>query len=131
MTLINFFKGLFEKYLFKDTSSKNVFDHYFFDLKYYLHQDASIENFAFLLNITSNKVAQIAATYYNCSFQVLLNEHRCNHVVLELNNPVNAGLSMESIVKLSGFESSEQYSDYLKGNMNQIKSGIKVLAIVF
>jgi len=130
MSLFHFFKGLYVKYLFKETSNKNVFDHYFFDLKYYLHQDASIENFAFLLNITSNKVARITSTYYNCSFQVLLNEHRCNHVVLELNNPVNSGLSMESIVKLSGFKSSEQYSDYLKGNMNKIKSGIKILSIV-
>jgi len=130
MSLFNFFKSLYVKYLFKDTSNKNIFDHYFFDLKYYLHQDASIENFAFLLNITSNKVARITSTYYHCSFQVLLNEHRCNQVLLELNNPVNAGLSMESIVKLSGFKSSEQYSDYLKGNMNKIKSGIKILSIV-
>jgi hypothetical protein len=37
---------------------------------------------------------------------------------------------MESILQLSGFKSSEQYSDYLKRNMNQIKSSIKVLAIV-
>jgi hypothetical protein len=114
MSLFHFFKGLYVKYLFKETSNKNVFDHYFFDLKYYLHQDASIENFAFLLNITSNKVARITSTYYHCSFQVLLNEHRCNQVLLELNNPVNAGLSMDSIIKLSGFESSEQYSNYLK-----------------
>jgi len=114
MSLFIFFKDLFVKYLFKDISSKKVFDHYFFDLKYYLHHDASIENFAFLLNLTSNKVAQIATNYYNCSFQVLLNEYRCKQVILELNNPVNAALSMGSILKLSGFKSSEQYSNYLK-----------------
>jgi hypothetical protein len=130
MSVFIFFKNLFVKYLFKDISSKKVFDHYFFDLKYYLHQDASIENFAFLLNMTSNKVVRITSTYYHCSFQVLLNEHRCNQVLLELNNPVNAGLSMDSMIKLSGFESSEQYSGYLIGNIKQIKRGIKVLSII-
>ena len=130
MSLFNFFKNLFVKDHFDDNTSKKLFDHYFFDLKYYLHQDASVGNFAHLLNITTDRVSQISTTYYHYSFQVLVNEYRCEHLMLELEHPMNAGLSMESIVKLSGFESIEKYSEYLKGNMNQIKSSIKVVAIV-
>ena len=120
MSIFNHFKHLIEAYLFKDASTKNVFDHYFFDLKYYLHQDASVENFAFLLNINSDKVSDIATTYYKCSFHVLINEYRCKQLMIELENSISAGLSMESIVKLSGFESSKQYTDYLKGKRTTI-----------
>ena len=120
MSLFNFLKDLFVKDHFNDTTSKNLFDHYFFDLKYYLHQDASVENFSFLLNISSDRVTQIATAYYRCSFQVLINEYRCKQLLLELERPMNAGLSMESIAKLSGFESSKQYTDYLKGTRTPI-----------
>ena len=120
MSLFNYLKNLFVKDHFDDNTSKKLFDHYFFDLKYYLHQDASLGNFALLLNISTDKVSQISATYYHYSFQVLINEHRCKQLMFELERPMNAGLSMESIAKLSGFESSEQYTEYLKGSRTTI-----------
>jgi hypothetical protein len=45
MSLFSFFKNFFSKRHSSNTAdSKSVFDHYFFDSKYYLHPNASIEN---------------------------------------------------------------------------------------
>ena len=114
MSLFNYLKNLFVKDHFVDNTSKNLFDHYFFDLKYYLHKDASVGNFALLLNISIDKVSQISTTYYHYSFQELVNEHRCKQLMFELERPMNAGLSIESIIKLSGFEGNNQYVAYIK-----------------
>jgi hypothetical protein len=114
MSLFNYLKNLFVKDHFDDNTSKNLFDHYFFDLKYYLHKDASVGNFALLLNISIDKVSQISTTYYHFSFQELVNEHRCKQLMFELERPMNAGLSIESIIKLSGFEGNNQYVAYIK-----------------
>jgi AraC-like DNA-binding protein len=112
MSLIHFFNDFFLKFREDDSTIKNVFDHYFFDLKYFLHKDASIEEFSNLLNISTDNIKKISYTYYNSSFQMLINENRYKHFINELESPVNANLSIDSIIKLCGYENSEKFVDY-------------------
>lgn len=114
MSLFNYINEFILKYRLKDATSKNVFDHYFFDLKYYLHQETSCEEFSSLLNISIKKLDHIAIHYYGSSFQSLLNECRYRHLMEELESPINSKISIESIIKLSGFENNIKFSDFVK-----------------
>jgi hypothetical protein len=118
MSLLNFFKDFISKDHFNDLNIKTVFDHYFFDLKYYLHQDCSHEEFSILLNITPEKLDQIAHQNYGSSFQSLLNERRYRHLMYEIESPINSNLSIESIIKLSGFTLNDNFVDLLKSKQN-------------
>ena len=114
MSLYNFFKNFFSKPHLSSNDSKSVFDHYFFDSNYYLQPNASIENFSILLNISPDQLNNISKVYYNCLFEKLLNQQRYVYFLDELNNPINANLSMESVIKLCGFQNEEKFVKYLK-----------------
>ena len=114
MSLFNFFLGFIGKHCSNDAPIKNVFDHYFFDLKYYLQKDASIKYFSHLLKVSAKKVDEISSVYYTLPFQLLVNEHRYKHFVEEIENPINANLSIESIINLCGFDSNDSFVDYVK-----------------
>jgi hypothetical protein len=114
MSLFNFFVGLTGKQSSDTAPVKNVFDHYFFDLKYYLQKDASIKYFSHLLNVRAEKVDEISTIYYMLPFQLLVNEYRYKHFVEEIENPINANLSIESIINLCGFNSNDNFVEYVK-----------------
>jgi hypothetical protein len=114
MSLFNFFKQFFLKYRQSEPTIKSVFDHYFFDSKYYLQPNATIEDFSSLLNISSDQLDKISKMNYNCFFEPLLNEHRYNHLIKELENPINSDLTIESIMKLSGFENNAKFIAFVK-----------------
>ena len=105
MSLFIFFKDLLSRFKSSDTNAKDVFDHYFFDLKYYLNKDASVEQFAHLLNYKSEKLDRIAITYYGNEFDLLINEYRYKHFLREFESPYN---------KDSGFDSNENFVEYVK-----------------
>ena len=112
MASFNLLKALKIKYQSKDCSVKSVFDHYFFDLKYYLHRDASIDDFSIILNFSTESIEQITCNYYGTSFQKIINEYRYRHLLIELDSPLNNNLSIDSIVKLSGFGSIEKFAAF-------------------
>jgi len=114
MSLYSFFKDFFSKRQSNNNDSKSVFEHYFFDLKYYLHKDASIEDFSSLLAISPEKLDQFSKANYSIPFELLLNEHRYIHFINELENSVNANLSFESIIKLCGYENNDKFVDFVK-----------------
>lgn len=114
MPLYSFIKNFFSKRHSSNTDSKSVFDHYFFDLKYYLRKDASTEDFSSLLEISPEKLDQFSKANYSISFELLLNEHRYIHFMNELENSVNANLSFDSIIKLCGFENNDKFVDFVK-----------------
>lgn len=114
MSLSNFFDGIAVRFGKKNNHIKNVFDHYFFDLKYYLNKDASVEHFADLLNSNPEKLDRIAQTYYSNAFHLLINEFRYKHFLSEFESPFNTNLSIDSIIKFSGFESNENFVAYVK-----------------
>lgn len=47
-------------------------------------------------------------------FQLLVNEYRYKHFVEEIENPINANLSIESIINLCGFNSNDNFVEYVK-----------------
>jgi hypothetical protein len=114
MSLFIFFKDLLSRFTSSDASAKNVFDHYFFDLKYYLNKDASVEHFAHLLNCKSEKLDRIAINYYGNEFDLLINEYRYKHFMSEFESPYNKNLSIESVIKFSGFDSNDDFVEYVK-----------------
>ena len=118
MSLFIFFKDIYLKFRQNDSGRKNVFDHYFFNSKYYLHPTASTEDFSSLLNISPDQLDHISKVYYNCLFETLLNEHRYNYFLDELNNPINANLSMESVIKLCGYDSKDKFLEVVKNHTN-------------
>ena len=121
MSLIIYLKDIISKFRSSDTHDKNVFDHYFFDLKYYLNKDASVEHFADLLNSNPEKLDRIAQTYYSNAFHLLINEYRYKHFLSEFESPFNTNLSIDSIIKFSGFESNENFVEYVKEMQEKTK----------
>jgi len=119
MSLFSFFKTLFSKRHLSNNDSKSVFNHYFFDLKYYLHKDASTEDFSSLLEISPEKLDQFSKANYSIPFELLLNEHRYIHFMKELDNSVNSNLSFESIIKLCGYENNDKFVDFVKEKRTQ------------
>jgi hypothetical protein len=97
-----------------------VFDHYFFGSKYYLNPTASTEDFSVLLNISSEQLDKISKVYYNCLFETLLNEHRYRYFLDELNNPINSNLTMDSIIRLSGYDDKDEFLEIVKNHKNNI-----------
>lgn len=72
MSLLSFFNGFIEKYRFNNDTLHKLLDHYFFDLKYYLNQAASIEGFSHLLNISTEQLDQISKAHYSKSFDLFI-----------------------------------------------------------
>jgi AraC-like DNA-binding protein len=119
MSVFNFFKNFLSKYRNSDPDYKTVFDHYFFDSKYYLNPTASIEDFSSLLNVSPAHLNHISKVNYNCLFETLLNEHRYVYFLDELNNPINSNLSMDSIIKLCGYDDKDKFLEVVKKNANK------------
>jgi AraC-like DNA-binding protein len=114
MSFFTYIKGLVTDYILIKPDQKNLFDHHFFDHKYYAHQASSIENFAHLLNISTEEVDQISTNYHGVNFINLINETRCKLLVRELENPVNSNLPIESVIGLCGFEDVKSFSNFFK-----------------
>jgi AraC-like DNA-binding protein len=120
MSFFYFFKEFFLKYRQSEPTIKSVFDHYFFDSKYYLQSNASRENFSSLLNINSDHLDKISKMNYDCFFETLLNEYRYKHLLKELESPINSFLTIESILKLSGFENNSKFIAFVKSKNNSV-----------
>ena len=91
----------------------HLFNYYFFDLKYYLNPTASEQNFAQQLNISVEKLNLISLHYYNNSFELLLNEKRYQHFLKEMQNPLNANLTVKSILHSCGFGNSSGFVTFI------------------
>jgi len=122
MSIFNFLKDLFAKHHLDEPTSEIVFDHYFFDLKYYTHKDASIEDLSRLLSISIQKLDQISNEKYACSFDMLLNENRYKQLINELESPLNSSLTIDSILKLSGYTSNQKFVDYVESKQAKMLS---------
>ncbi len=109
-----FLRVLLESIVKKNAPLKNVFDHYFFDSKYYLQPTASSEDFAPVLNIEGEILDKISMSYYGLSFIELINEYRYQHFLQELKHPFNENLTIDSLIKLSGFDNNESFVKYAK-----------------
>jgi len=87
------------------TPLKNVFNHCFFDLKYYLQKDASIEYFSHLLKVRVEKVGEFSKFYYTLPIKLLVNEYNQKDFIEGNDTIIKANLSVGSNIQLSGFDS--------------------------
>lgn len=111
MSFLRFIENyLIRKFSSKETRIKYLFDHHFFKNQYYLHKSASVQGIAKILNINKVDVNQIALKYYGADFETLCNNYRFNQFWTEFNNPINADLTVESIMNIAGFNSNDQFS---------------------
>ena len=87
-------------------------------VKYYLNKDASIQDLSNLLNISTQKLDQISIKNYACSCELLINEYRYKQFLEELESSINSNLSVESILKFSGFEDNIKFVDFIKSKQS-------------
>jgi hypothetical protein len=120
MYLFNFFKNIIIERRLKNANIKTLFDYYFFDLKYYLHRDASINEFSSLLGLSIEEIEAFTKTNYNSIFQAIIDNHRYKFFIKELWSPINSNLPIESIIKISGFESNSSFAQFLKEKDNNM-----------
>ena len=124
MSLFTFLRGLVPNQNLKTPALSKLFKYYFFDHKYYLHQDSTIENFANLLKISVEEVDHISTSYHGVNFTALIDQHRYQFLIKELENPINSNLSIESVIKLCGFENIQSFYHSIKSK-NSLTDGIK------
>lgn len=120
MKFFDFFSNFLSNHSTVVNPDKETFDHYFFDLKYYLKPSASLEEFSNLLKISVIRVNNISQSHYFLTFDKLIYEHRYIHIMSEFNNPVNANMSLDAIVKLSGYEDGSSFADFIKKRKEKI-----------
>ena len=124
MSLLTFLRGLVQHHRLSPPALSKLFEYYFFDHKYYLHQDSTTENFANLLNISVEEVDHISTNYHAVNFTALIDQHRYQFLIKELENPINSNLSIESVIKLCGFENIQSFYHSIKSK-NSLKGGLK------
>jgi AraC-like DNA-binding protein len=124
MSLFTYLRSLVSKHSLDNAAIIKRFEYYFFDHKYYLHQDSTTENFASLLNISVEDVDHISTSYHGVNFTALIDLHRYRFLIKELENPINSNLSIESVIKLCGFENVQSFYHSIKST-NILKVGIK------
>lgn len=98
---------------------KSRFDHYFFDLKYFLRPSASDVDFSILVKLTVDQINKISLMYYSFNFNDLIVRNQYEHILKELENPVNADLPIESVMKSTGFDSNIKFVDFINTNKNK------------
>jgi hypothetical protein len=122
MSLAFYFKQFFiQNFLNQASRNKYLFDHHFFVNQYYLHKSASIENISKILNISVNEVNQITLKHYELNFETLCNNYKMQHFWNEFNNPLNAELPVDSIIKSAGFSSSVDFSESILKHKEESK----------
>ena len=101
---------------------KILFDHHFFINKYYLHKSATANDMSFKLNISTVDLDQLVFKHFNMNFQALRDMYRFQHFWAEFTNPLNANLSIHSIISLCGFASNEEFNHLISGHKELSKS---------
>ena len=129
MPLFSYLKRFIAKPISINSDEKNLFNHYFFELKYFLHQTSSTENFAQLLNISTKNVNQISNDCHGVNFTRLINQCRFDYLIKELENPINSNLPIESVIKLCGFKNIESFYQFIETKKSSKTNSTQVDAL--
>ena len=126
MTISNHIKLFFIKYLAKKRArNKLLFEHHFFTNRYYLNHSANELNMSFILNMTIAELNEITFNVYQQDFKSLCDMYRFKHFWEEFTNPLNAGLSVQSIISSCGFSSSEDFNNLIADHKEASKDILK------
>jgi len=79
----------------------------FFTFFYFTKQDASIENFAIVLNVGSNDLYKYVYYKYNMTFNDLVNKNRVDYFIDIIHNPKYLNFTIDALAKEAGFSSRQ------------------------
>ena len=80
---------------------------HFFTQFYFTNHDASIENFAKVLNVGSNDLYKFVYYKYNMTFHDLVNKHRVEYFIDIIHNPKFVNYTIDALAKEVGFSSRQ------------------------
>ena len=80
----------------------NFFTHF-----YFTNPDASLENFAKVLNVGSNDLYKFVYYKYNMTFNDLVNKHRVEYFIDIIHNPKFLNYTIDALAKEVGFSSRQ------------------------
>jgi AraC-like DNA-binding protein len=80
----------------------NFFTHF-----YFTNPDASLENFAKVLNVGSNDLYKFVYYKYNMTFNDLVNKHRVEYFIDIIHNPKFLNYTIDALAKEAGFSSRQ------------------------
>jgi AraC-like DNA-binding protein len=111
----NFLNKSSLKISFGDNFSRNInliindldFINNFFTNFYFTNPDASLENFAKVLNVGSNDLYKFVYYKYNMTFSDLVNKHRVEYFVDIIHNPKFENFTIDALAKEVGFSSRQ------------------------
>lgn len=79
----------------------------FFTNFYFTNPDASLENFAKVLNVGSNDLYKFVYYKYNMTFNDLVNKHRVEYFIDIIHNPKFLNYTIDALAKEAGFSSRQ------------------------
>jgi len=79
----------------------------FFTESYFTNPDASLENFAQVLNVGSNDLYKFVYYKYNLTFNDLVNKHRIDYFIDIIHNPKFSNFTIDALAKEVGFSSRQ------------------------
>jgi AraC-like DNA-binding protein len=102
----------------------------FFTFFYFTKPDASIENFALVLNVGSNDLYKYVYYKYNMTFNDLVNKHRVEYFIDIIHNPKYLNFTIDALAREAGFSSRQHlYKPFKKfhgGNPSDLIDSIVV-----
>ena len=102
----------------------------FYTKLYFLQNDASLENLAKLLNISSNDLYKFIYYKYSMTFNDLVNKNRVDYFIDIIHNPKYLNFTIDALAKEAGFSSRQHlYKPFKKfhgGNPSDIMDAVAV-----
>lgn len=102
----------------------------FYTKLYFVQNDASLENLAKLLNISSNDLYKFIYYKYSMTFNDLVNKNRVDYFIDIIHNPKYLNYTIDALAKEAGFSSRQHlYKPFKKfhgGNPSDIMDALKV-----
>lgn len=110
--------------------SELAFINEFYTKLYFLQNDASLENLAKLLNISSNDLYKFIYYKYSMTFNDLVNKNRVDYFIDIIHNPKYLNYTIDALAKEAGFSSRQHlYKPFKKfhgGNPSDIMDAVAV-----
>lgn len=102
----------------------------FYTKLYFVQNDASLENLAKVLNISSNDLYKFIYYKYSMTFNDLVNKNRVDYFIDIIHNPKYLNFTIDALAKEAGFSSRQHlYKPFKKfhgGNPSDIMDAIAV-----
>lgn len=100
----------------------------FYTKLYFVNNDASLENLAKLLNISSNDLYKFIYYKYSMTFNDLVNKNRVDYFIDIIHNPKYLNYTIDALAKEAGFSSRQHlYKPFKKfhgGNPSDIMDAV-------